>query len=154
MGVTIKDVAEAAGVSISTVSKVLNGHYSISEKTAQRVRGIMREMNYYPNANAQSFASGSNHTVVLLANLAPNAAFQNPHMFEIISGLEEALCKRGYRLILRGADATSACGIAEEIISRRSADAHCRSRGCHVPSSGRRADPAAISPHRSGRTGL
>ena len=123
MGVTIKDVAEAAGVSISTVSKVLNGHYSISEKTAQRVRGIMREMNYYPNANAQSFASGSNHTVVLLANLAPNAAFQNPHMFEIISGLEEALCKRGYRLILRGADATSACGIAEEIISRRSADA-------------------------------
>ena len=123
MGVTIKDVAEAAGVSISTVSKVLNGHYSISEKTAERVRGIMREMNYYPNANAQSFASGSNHTVVLLANLAPNAAFQNPHKFEIISGLEEALCKRGYRLILRGTDATSACGIAEEIISRRSADA-------------------------------
>lgn len=123
MGVTIKDVAKAAGVSISTVSKVLNGHYSISEKTAERVRGIMREMNYYPNANAQSFASGSTHTVVLLANLAPNAAFQNPHMFEIIAGLEEALCKRGYRLILRGTDATSACGIAEEIISRRSADA-------------------------------
>ena len=123
MGVTIKDVAEAAGVSISTVSKVLNGHYSISEKTAERVRGIMREMNYYPNANAQSFASGSNHTVVLLANLSPNAAFRNPHMFEIIAGLEEALCRRGYRLILRGADATSACGIAEEIISRRSADA-------------------------------
>ena len=123
MGVTIKDVAEAAGVSISTVSKVLNGHYSISEKTAERVRGIMREMNYYPNANAQSFASGSNHTVVLLANLSPNAAFRNPHMCEIIAGLEEALCRRGYRLILRGADATSACGIAEEIISRRSADA-------------------------------
>lgn len=123
MGVTIKDVAEAAGVSISTVSKVLNGHYSISEKTAERVRGIMREMNYYPNANAQSFASGSNHTVALLANLSPNAAFRNPHMFEIIAGLEEALCRRGYRLILRGADATSACGIAEEIISRRSADA-------------------------------
>ena len=123
MGVTIKDVAEAAGGSISTVSTVRNGHYSISEKTAERVRGIRREMNYYPNANAQSFASGSNHTVVLLANLSPNAAFRNPHMFEIIAGLEEALCRRGYRLILRGADATSACGIAEEIISRRSADA-------------------------------
>ena len=67
MGVTIKDVAEAAGVSISTVSKVLNGHYSISEKTAQRVRGIMREMNYYPNANAQSFASGSSHAMTLMA---------------------------------------------------------------------------------------
>ena len=67
MGVTIKDVAEAAGVSISTVSKVLNGHYSISEKTVQRVRGIMREMNYYPNANAQSFASGSSHAMTLMA---------------------------------------------------------------------------------------
>lgn len=123
MAVTIKDVAQAAGVSISTVSKVINGHYSISEQTAERVRSVMREMNYYPNANAQSFASGSSHTVVLLANLSPNAAFQNPHMFECIAGLEEALCKRGYRLILRGADATSACGIAEEIISRHSADA-------------------------------
>ena len=123
MSVTIKDVARAAGVSISTVSKVLNGHYSISEQTARRVRDIMREMNYYPSANAQSFASGASHTVALLANMSPNMAFQNPHMFEIIAGLEEALCRRGYRLILRGTDATSACGIAEEIISRRSADA-------------------------------
>ena len=57
MGVTIKDVAEAAGVSISTVSKVLNGHYSISEKTAQRVRGIMREMNYYPNASKRRWVA-------------------------------------------------------------------------------------------------
>ena len=42
MAVTIKDVAQAAGVSISTVSKVLNGHYSISEKTVQNVRAVMR----------------------------------------------------------------------------------------------------------------
>ena len=123
MGVTIKDVAREAGVSISTVSKVLNGHYSISEKTADHVRQIMREMNYYPNANAQNFASGANKTVVLLADLSANMAFQNPHMFEIVAGLEEALRKRGYRLILQGTDETSACGVAEEIISRRSADA-------------------------------
>lgn len=123
MGTTIKDVAKAAGVSISTVSKVLNGHYSISEKTAEHVRQVMREMNYYPSANAQSFANGANRTVVLLANLAPNMAFQNPHMFEIMAGLEESLRKRGYRLILQGTDETSACGLAEEIISRRSADA-------------------------------
>ena len=36
--VTIKEVAAAAGTSISTVSKVINGHYSISEETAERVR--------------------------------------------------------------------------------------------------------------------
>ena len=104
MAVTIKDVAQAAGVSISTVSKVLNGHYSISEKTVQNVRAVMRELNYYPSANAQSFASGANHTVVLLANLGPNMAFRNPHMFEIIAGMEESLRKRGYRLMLQGPD--------------------------------------------------
>ena len=42
MGVTIKDVAKAAGVSISTVSKVINGHYSISEETQERVRQVIR----------------------------------------------------------------------------------------------------------------
>lgn len=123
MGTTIKDVALAAGVSVSTVSKVLNGHYSISPETAQRVRKIMEEMNYYPSANAQNFASGVSRTVVLLADMSPDAAFRNPHMFEIVAGLEEALGKRGYRLVLRGTDETSACGLAEEIISRRSADA-------------------------------
>ena len=123
MRITSQDVAKAAGVSISTVSKVLNGHYSIAEKTAEHVRQVMRELNYYPSANAQNFASGANRLVVLLANMSPNTAFRNPHMFEIIAGLEEALQKRGYHLILQGTDETSACGAAEEIISRRSADA-------------------------------
>lgn len=122
MRATIRDVAKAAGVSVSTVSKVLNGHYSISDKTVEHVRRVMKELNYHPNANAQSFATGSNKTVVLLANMSPNMAFLNPHMFEIISGLEESLRKRGYRLILQGADETSACSYAEDIISRKSAD--------------------------------
>lgn len=122
MKVTISQVAEAAGVSVSTVSKVMSGHYSISEKTADRVRKVMEELNYYPNASAQSFASGDTKTVVLLAEMAMNTAFQSPHIFEIIAGLEEALWKRGYRLVLHGADGTSACALAKEIISRRSAD--------------------------------
>lgn len=154
MGVTIKDVAEAAGVSISTVSKVLNGHYSISEKTAQRVRGIMREMNYYPNANAQSFASGSITRSCCWQTLPPTPLFRT------------LICLRSFpvwRKRSANGDTGSSCGARMRpppaALRRRSfpaavPDAHCRSRGCHVPSSGRRADPAAISPHRSGRTGL
>lgn len=46
MGVTIKDIAKAAGTSVSTVSKVINGHYSISEETADRVRKVIKELNY------------------------------------------------------------------------------------------------------------
>lgn len=123
MGVTINDVAKAAGVSISTVSKVLNGHYSISEETQERVRQVIRELNYYPSASAQSFAKGSTRSVIVLADLGPNAAFFNPHMFEIIAGLEETLRVRSYRMILCGAQPSTACEMAEEFISRRSADA-------------------------------
>lgn len=123
MGVTIKDVAKAAGVSISTVSKVLNGHYSISEETQERVRQVIRELNYYPSASAQSFAKGATRSVIVLADLGPNTAFSNPHMFEIIAGLEETLRARNYRLILCGAEPPTACEMAEEFISRRSADA-------------------------------
>ena len=123
MKVTIRDVAREAGVSVSTVSKVLNGHYSISDKTVEHVQNIMHKMNYHPNANAQSFATGASKTVVLLADMSPNMAFRNPHMFEIMAGLEEALRKRGYRLILQGTDETTACNYAEDIIARNSADA-------------------------------
>lgn len=122
MKITIRKVAEVAGVSVSTVSKVINGHYSISEKTADHVRKVMDELNYYPNASAQSFATGDTKTVVLLAGMSANTAFQIPHMFEIISGFEESLRKRGYRLVLQGTDTTSACALAKEIISRKSAD--------------------------------
>jgi len=52
MAMTIKDVAKAAGVSVSTVSKVINRHYSISDETAERVRPVMRDMNYFPNTRA------------------------------------------------------------------------------------------------------
>ena len=88
MAVTIKDVAREAGVSVSTVSKVINGHYSISEATAARVRETMRALSYYPNASAQSFARGATQRVVLLTDLERNIAFSNPHMFEIIAGVE------------------------------------------------------------------
>lgn len=123
MGVTITDVAKAAGVSISTVSKVLNHHYSISEETQARVWQVIRELNYYPSASAQNFARGATKSVIVLADLGPNAAFSNPHMFEIIAGLEEALRTRNYRLILCGAESSNACEMAEDFISRRSADA-------------------------------
>ncbi len=123
MGVTIQEVAKAAGTSVSTVSKVLNGHYSISQATADRVNAIIRELNYYPSTSAQNFAKGTTKCVAVLTDLSPNTAFGNPHMFEIISGLEETLCKKGYRLYLRGVEAENAYEVAEELIARKSVDA-------------------------------
>lgn len=123
MPITIKDVAREAGVSVSTVSKVINGHYSISEATAAHVRETMRALGYYPNASAQSFARGATRRVVLLTDLYRNIAFENPHMFEIIAGAEETLRRRGYTLELRGTDKTDAGEAARDVIARRGADA-------------------------------
>lgn len=50
MAVTISDVAKEAGVSISTVSKVLNNWTTISPATTERVRAVMARLNYTPNA--------------------------------------------------------------------------------------------------------
>lgn len=54
MSVTIKDVAREAGVSISTVSKVINRAPNISQSTTDRVNEVMRELDYMPNIRAAS----------------------------------------------------------------------------------------------------
>ena len=59
MAATIRDVAHRAGVSPSTVSRVLNNKGVISDETAQRIQKAMQELHYVPNDFARSFATGS-----------------------------------------------------------------------------------------------
>ena len=61
MAITIKDVAKEAGVSIATVSKVINGKPSISEPTRLRVLEVIKQLNYHPNAQACNFAQMQNY---------------------------------------------------------------------------------------------
>ncbi|MDD4337621.1 MAG: LacI family DNA-binding transcriptional regulator, partial [Firmicutes bacterium] len=51
--VTIREIADAAGVSVSTVSHVLNEYGDIGPDTERRVRQVMKEMNYYPSSLAR-----------------------------------------------------------------------------------------------------
>ena len=55
--VSIKEVAQQAGVAISTVSKVLNGYPNVSEKTKKKVNDAIRELNYIPNSIASALSS-------------------------------------------------------------------------------------------------
>lgn len=96
MAITIKDVAKRAGVSTATVSKVINNVSTISEPTANKVRAVMKEMDYTPNRSAQNFARRSTRTVVFVAELSKNFAFKNPHVFEIMVGLQNALMAKNY----------------------------------------------------------
>ena len=67
MGATIKDVAKLAGTSTATVSKVMNGSYSISQETADKVRKAMEELDYHPNLRAKNFARQSARTIIFVA---------------------------------------------------------------------------------------
>ena len=69
MPVTIRDVAQRAGVSKTTVSRVLNGRDELDERTAERVRAVIAELGYVPSARAVAFARGSTHIVAMRASL-------------------------------------------------------------------------------------
>lgn len=100
MAVTIKDVAEKAGVSVSTVSKVLNNWKTISQQTKDKVNQAIEELQYTPNARAVSFARGNTRNIIYLTSLGKDAAYTNPHMFDIMCGVFERLAKEGYTMTL------------------------------------------------------
>ena len=62
----IYDIARMAGVSIATVSRVLNNSGKVSEKTRRKVEEIIREIDYTPNAFAQGLGLNTMHTIGIL----------------------------------------------------------------------------------------
>ena len=100
MPVTIKDVAEHAGVSVSTVSKVLNDWKTISQATKYKVNSAIKELNYTPNSRAVSFARGNTRNIIYLTSLGKGEAYNNPHMFDIMCGVFTKLASSGYTMTL------------------------------------------------------
>lgn len=123
MSVTIKDIAKQAGVSIATVSKVINNKPSISEATRQHVFKIIKELNYLPNAQASNFARKRSENIIFIAVTENHTAFHNPHMFEILCGAQKEVWGKKYLFSFIGApDKEAALREAEQIIGRKAAD--------------------------------
>ena len=96
VAVTIKDVAREAGVSITTVSMVLNeSDYPISEKTKQKVFETAKKLNYVPNRIARNLVTRKSNSIALIV---PDIT--NPFYPEIANAVSEVAEKRGYNLIL------------------------------------------------------
>lgn len=123
MAITIKDVAKAAGVSVSTVSKVINGSHSISAETSQRIHTIIEEMHYTPNSRAVSFARKATMNIIFLTSLKREEAYKNPHMFDIMCGVYSELAKYNYTVTLVDTSTEGYPGeAAEKVIAAGSAD--------------------------------
>ncbi len=95
---TIHDVARLAGVSPSTVSRVLNDKPGISEETRQRVIQAARELGYLPDMAARTLASGRTYNLGFLVH--PRHTL-GPHSFygEVLAGADEEARKHGYHII-------------------------------------------------------
>ena len=91
----IYDISEKAGVSIATVSRVLNGNANVSEKTRKKVLDVMERYGYTPNAFARGLGLNSMKTIGLLCTDSSNV-FQA----KAISYIEQLLQEAGYDSIL------------------------------------------------------
>ncbi len=122
MASTIYDLAEAAGVSIATVSRALNDHFAVSEETKERILKLAEEMDYRPNARARSFAKQRSGIVLFITDLHRNVAFENPHMFEIMTGISQYLDAKNYAMLLKHATLKEAPQTIREIMIQEQAD--------------------------------
>lgn len=109
MRVTLKDIAEEAGVSLMTVSNVVNGKRArVSEATRERILDIVRQRGYVPSASARSLAARSSRLIGLLVPAEGDGDLTiSPHTVEVIGTLERELRRHDYHLMLRGIAKTS-----------------------------------------------
>ena len=99
MSITIKDIAKIAGVSYATVSRALNNHPEVSEKTKKKVIEIAKEYGYSPNEIARGLVKQITNTIGLLI---PDIS--NPYFPEVAKGVEEAALKNDYHVFLCNTD--------------------------------------------------
>lgn len=95
MAIKLTDVAKKAGVSPTTVSRVINNYGSLSQKTIDKVQAAMEELNYQPNSLARSL-QGKN--TQLIGVIFPTVS--NPFFGELVDKLETTLFEQGYKTIL------------------------------------------------------
>lgn len=98
MGVTIRDVAKAAGVSASTVSRVFNHSDLVTEETQLRVRTVARQMGYRPNATAKSLSHGRTEAIGVVLP-TPHGEFFS----EIIRGIDNVAKDAEHYLLISSA---------------------------------------------------
>jgi LacI family transcriptional regulator len=97
--ITMKDVAEQARVSVSTVSHVLNGTRTVAEATQRRVLASVEELGYRQNMLARGLKTRQTFTVGLLIS-----DIQNPFFASVVRGIEDVALSRGYHLFLCNTD--------------------------------------------------
>jgi len=97
--ITLRDVAKTAGVSISTVSRVVRGKDIVHPETKRKVMKAVKKLNYYPNTTARAMVKKQTNTIGLIIS-----DISNPFYPPLLRGVENTINKFGYSLILCNTD--------------------------------------------------
>ncbi len=110
MTITIKDIAKAAKVSHSTVSRALSGHAGIPEETATRIKKIAIRLGYVPSAVARGLKTNRSQVLGVIVS-----RMDDPFFSEILQGIEDVLQVEGYSLFIA---ASNRDGVREKAIAQ------------------------------------
>jgi LacI family transcriptional regulator len=98
MRVTLKTIADEAGLSITTVSRALAGYDDVNEATRQRIIAIAKRLDYEPNLAARHLRSKHTQTIGMVIPLT--SYFSDPFFMELLSGVGRQAAEYGYDLLL------------------------------------------------------
>jgi LacI family transcriptional regulator len=101
---TIRDVAKKAGVSVTTVSRALNGYSDVNEKTRERIKAIAKELKYSPNLLARSLVMKKTKTIGLLVSGLRIEGSKDNFTYEVLCGVNDCAGQLGYELVLISTD--------------------------------------------------
>jgi LacI family transcriptional regulator len=101
---TIRDVAKKAGVSVTTVSRALNGYSDVNEKTRERIKAIAKELKYSPNLLARSLVMKKTKTIGLLVSGLKIEGSKDNFTYEVLCGVNDCAGQLGYELVLISTD--------------------------------------------------
>ncbi|GAB4517860.1 MAG: LacI family DNA-binding transcriptional regulator [Anaerolineae bacterium] len=97
---TLQDVAQRAGVSIATVSKVLSNTPYFTEETRLKVMQAVDELGYVPNLAARALSSGKTHIIAVVFPYVYDTIFKDPLVMHILEGVETVITQQQHNLLL------------------------------------------------------
>lgn len=116
---TIRELAERTGVSVATVSRVLNDYPDVSDQTRARVLAAIREMDWTPDRAARVLVTGRSHTMaVVLETGEGHPDLQHPFFQEVLGGLKRAVGQAGFDILLLGETDGRNGGSSQSFLSR------------------------------------
>ena len=112
---TIKDVAKKAGVSVATVSRVLNDESIVAPQTVKRVKDAIRELNYMPNMLGNHLRKSATNNILVLIPTASNQFYNR-----ILRGIQSEAHRFGYNTMVCMTNADKEIDVVKNQVGRRS----------------------------------